>query len=459
MSLFDDERKRNINLGGSSTAAAQSQSALFDQVRQRRELRLEQKRRNDAAIRIQSQWRGTLSKQRLRVELRRTFDGDVTGLTGMRCLVLLGQDDEALGMWCSTMAAADWTGAMTTSWVVLARQLSLRLLTAVATKTSPMFPSSSHLPLLHSLYCPPLAPSSLNPRVIYSTHHIVTLSILTYRIPLTSRTQLGARFPFAHLLVVHLTRPLSVEARVNSVANLLALDPAARHAQLKSALPAYIRILSDVMESLPLGVFDPEAHHPGCRGNRNDGSYITVTVVPYFRSAALPHFESRTVKRLKTLPSVPHLTSLITHAKKELVRFFLALTGVWRLEKERAVDIFGMDPRDLSNSAEEWPSMLLLADVYTDLMSRRCRVFCHGNSRTRNPLNRDEVMQQLLNIHGGRTAASDVCPGLRVSWDTARDKVTNCLVAIRTREYATRFSPLFSKLISFCSTRKSFMPY
>ncbi len=134
MSLFGDERKRNINLGGSSAAAAQSQSALFDQVRQRRELRLEQKRRNDAAIRIQSQWRGTLSKQRLRIELRRTFNSDVTGLTGMRCLVLLGQDDEALGMWCSAMAAADWTGSMTASWIVLARQLSLRLLSAVATK-------------------------------------------------------------------------------------------------------------------------------------------------------------------------------------------------------------------------------------------------------------------------------------------------------------------------------------
>ncbi|KAF9025502.1 hypothetical protein BDZ89DRAFT_1040539 [Hymenopellis radicata] len=84
--------------------SAQSQSALFDQ------------------------WRGTLSKQRLRVELRRTFDGDVTGLTGMRCLVLLGQDDEALDMWCSAMAVADWSGGMTTNGVVLARQLSLLLL-------------------------------------------------------------------------------------------------------------------------------------------------------------------------------------------------------------------------------------------------------------------------------------------------------------------------------------------
>lgn len=135
MSLFGDENKRKINLGGSSSGAPQSQAALFDQVKQRRELRLEQKRRSDAAIRIQSQWRGVLSKQGIRSDLRRTFEGDVTGLSGMRCLVLLGQDNEALGRWCSAMAAANWaTNEMTESWIVLARQLSVRMLKGVAAK-------------------------------------------------------------------------------------------------------------------------------------------------------------------------------------------------------------------------------------------------------------------------------------------------------------------------------------
>ncbi len=332
--------------------------------------------------------------------------------------------------------------------------------------------------------------------------HIVTLSILPYRIPLTSLTQLGARFPFSYLSVVRLARPLSVEARVNLVANLLALVPAARHAQLKSALPAYIRILSDIMESLPVGVFDPDAHYQAAeeKGTKeiidSDDEDITVTVVAHFSSAKaepLPHFDSRTLKRLKTLPSVPHLTSLITHAKssKELVRFFIALTGVWPLEKKNVLSLvssgwireiyrfavrtspLGKDQNSVldQSNAEEWPSMLLLADVYSELLSTMGddEFFGTGNSKTRNPLNLDEVTQwtkQLLNIayvlywrdkDGGRTAASDVCPGLRVSWDTARDKITNCLVAIQTRECATHFSLSFETNL-FHSTRKSFVP-
>ena len=132
MSLFADESRRKINLGGSS--ATQTQSALFDKVKQQRELRLQQKRRSEAATKLQAQWRRVEEVRKLRKEMRTLFESDVTGLTGLRCLVLMGQDDEALGIWCNAMLQQDWTSPITESWLVLARQLSIRLLTSAANK-------------------------------------------------------------------------------------------------------------------------------------------------------------------------------------------------------------------------------------------------------------------------------------------------------------------------------------
>lgn len=132
MSLFSDEKKRKINLGGSSSGASPSQ--LRNQVRQQRELRHQQKLQAEAATKIQSRWRRTQAVERLRVELRRSYESDVTGINGMRCLVLLGYDEDALGRWCTTMLQQDWSSSMTESWLVLARQLSARLLISAANK-------------------------------------------------------------------------------------------------------------------------------------------------------------------------------------------------------------------------------------------------------------------------------------------------------------------------------------
>jgi ubiquitin-protein ligase E3 C len=35
--------------------------------------------------------------------MKRAFENDVTGITGLRCVVLIGRDDDILGKWSSTM--------------------------------------------------------------------------------------------------------------------------------------------------------------------------------------------------------------------------------------------------------------------------------------------------------------------------------------------------------------------
>lgn len=104
--LFGDERRRReINLGGSTSVS--SQAAILDQARARRIEREAQRKREESAIRIQAWWRGAREAQRLREELRRVFQEQVTGLTALRCLVLVGQDDELLGLWSERMAQDD----------------------------------------------------------------------------------------------------------------------------------------------------------------------------------------------------------------------------------------------------------------------------------------------------------------------------------------------------------------
>lgn len=70
----------------------------------------------------------------MRRELRTRFEADPTSLTGLRCLVLMGQDEEVLGMWSCAMREREWVleGKDGESWLVLLRQASVLILTSVA---------------------------------------------------------------------------------------------------------------------------------------------------------------------------------------------------------------------------------------------------------------------------------------------------------------------------------------
>lgn len=104
--LFGDERRRReINLGGSTSVS--SQAAILDQARARRMEREAQRRREDSAIRIQAWWRGACEARRVRQQLRRVFREQVTGLTALRCLVLIGDDDELLSIWSERISQND----------------------------------------------------------------------------------------------------------------------------------------------------------------------------------------------------------------------------------------------------------------------------------------------------------------------------------------------------------------
>jgi ubiquitin-protein ligase E3 C len=94
---FGDEWKRKINLGGVSST--NTQAAILNRVQAERAARAEHKQRTESAVRIQAWYRGLVDARATRQEMRKAFNADVMGLTGLRCLVLIGKDDEVLGTW------------------------------------------------------------------------------------------------------------------------------------------------------------------------------------------------------------------------------------------------------------------------------------------------------------------------------------------------------------------------
>lgn len=110
--LFGDEKRRKINLGGSSSVS--TLSAITDQAKARRIERTEQKRKNDSAIRIQAWWRAVAAIRAVKTNMRRLFEEDIEGLRGLRCIVLIGLDQGILGKWSQTILAK---GEGTQGWL------------------------------------------------------------------------------------------------------------------------------------------------------------------------------------------------------------------------------------------------------------------------------------------------------------------------------------------------------
>ncbi|KAM6490051.1 HECT domain containing protein [Amanita muscaria] len=260
LSLFAEEQRRKINLGGTSSAV--SQAAVIDSARAKRLERFEQKRRQDSAAKIQEWWKGIGQTRVVRRQLRMRFERDVVGIDGLRCLVLLNKDEEALGIWSQAVLAdgskslfALSTSAHRDSWLVLIRKLSLLLLRSVA--NAPQSPHAvQHLRVLNLLSSSKSVAKSMGPEfalqfiqylIVYLVRndmfslisrliqsipieaksspvlphiidfiknvlslpdravihhvliHILTIPLLPYRLPLKSLTVLSASMPLSDL--------------------------------------------------------------------------------------------------------------------------------------------------------------------------------------------------------------------------------------------------------------------
>ncbi|KAF7981928.1 hypothetical protein HWV62_30697 [Athelia sp. TMB] len=261
--LWGEEKKRKINLGGSRSAS--THAAILDEAKARRAERESTRRRQEGAVGIQTWWKGIKERRRIRGEMRNAFERDVTGLNGLRCLALIGRDEEALGVWSTAMIAGGsetlfrfMGGPTEMSWLVLIKRISLLLVQSVADQPDSQY-APKHLQVLvqlfssghqggtvlstnltayllkHRLYshlaraiaCIPiesknrskslpllvsLATLPLSPFPVQSPEYadvlslllssILAIPLLPNRLPLASLTELSSRLPLASLNVI-----------------------------------------------------------------------------------------------------------------------------------------------------------------------------------------------------------------------------------------------------------------
>ncbi|KAF9078553.1 hypothetical protein BDP27DRAFT_1309750 [Rhodocollybia butyracea] len=423
--LFDaDRRRRQINLGGTSSST--SHSSILDQAKLRREERTEHKRRIDNSVKIQAWWRGTNEQRRVRMELRKSLDdaldrGDLLHLETLRMLVIVCKKqthDEILSKWSGKivqdgsdiLALFATAGDAVQSYFVLFKQILLLLLHEVA-KNAQLDSSVLYLKILNSLLCatdrsvateltlyllshelylllasslksipveaksspslPLLIPlctapfnslESSEPAYALAMQglliHVMTVPLLPNRLPLPTLTHLSSHLPLTKLNVLYATSsnsnssqlstflitPSALEAKIHLVANLLAFTPP-RYTKLPGiTLAAYLRLLSSVLDVIPPGALEGTAAASSARpdgydsGSEDGLSTIRVSVVTSFDALTptpIPVLDSRTLKRLLTLPSAAHINSVLTVSKNlgssrySLITFIYAIVGVW----------------------------------------------------------------------------------------------------------------------------------
>ncbi|KAG6863032.1 hypothetical protein C0991_008618, partial [Blastosporella zonata] len=322
--MFNDLRKRHINLGGSTSSV--SHSALLSSTRAAREERLALQRKHDSAIRIQAWWRGVREARSVRREMRGWLDNG-QGLRALRCLVLIGgRDQEALGAWSATVVSGgdDALFALPrqlehrTSWLILIKQTALLLLRSIA-----KFPSNPrsipHLQILVALMTssttasalgdfgsyasdqitmylfsrdlypllsqaiasiPPTARASpalphlaslttlplSTPKALTALlRHILTIPLLPNRIPPSALTHLSAHIPFSQLARVDYASILegtTAEEKVNLLANLQVFVPPRYQLLDPAACGVYFALLTGLVNALPVQVLNPKKAKP-----------------------------------------------------------------------------------------------------------------------------------------------------------------------------------------------------
>lgn len=100
------ERRREMNLGGASASSSQD---LLDAVRAQRSQREVARRREESAVKIQAWWRGRSEARKVREQLGRLFDEEMSrgldSVVAMRCLVLMGRgrNEDRLCAWSQAM--------------------------------------------------------------------------------------------------------------------------------------------------------------------------------------------------------------------------------------------------------------------------------------------------------------------------------------------------------------------
>jgi ubiquitin-protein ligase E3 C len=325
--------------------------------------------------------------------------------------------------------------------------------------------------------------------------HLLVIPLFPNRIGIAALTQFSSQVPFGafHLVSVHkVTRQLSDISVLHLLANLLTFIPP-RYASASAtslngkALETYIELLNNLINQLPIGSLErPKSKQvePRSWASEDDSDEVVPKSQP--KKPQLPAVhppDNKTALKLATLVSQPHISSLLRVANKsaaswkQFVRLVINIATKWPSKRESLLTtmvigggnvVFKQLWRDSVRSSslgrtpdpllmkrmgnvEDWPPFLLLTELYTQalLTMGDDEFFSTTTSSSKvaaakNPFSTGEVIlfsRQLLNIvfplywnEDPESVKNSLVPGLAISWESVRDRITKCLQAIHARE-------------------------
>ena len=289
----------------------------------------------------------------------------------------------------------------------------------------------------------------------------MTLPLLPNRFPLTSLTNFSANLALTNAFVLspsisRLISVLGVEEKVHLLANIAAFAPPRYTTLSPASLATLLNLLAAVMMSLPTGALGPNQSAVASKQVAESESDSDLEDSPV-NQVPLPRLDERTSKRLQTLPTPTHISSLIratqnhTMSRIAFCDFLFALCLAWPLRSDGVlstvvVSTGGGFVRELyrgyvrssplgkevglttllgmlspfyfiicpltlladTANADAWPPLLFLTDLYThSLLTMGDDEFFSGFDAParanvpRNPLSLDEITslsRKLLNI-------------------------------------------------------------
>ncbi|KZT44623.1 ubiquitin protein ligase [Sistotremastrum suecicum HHB10207 ss-3] len=365
-------------------------------------------------------------------------------------------------------------------------------------KTAPFLPPWTALALS------PLStfsnPSDFANCLIQFLGHVLTVPLIPNRLPLPSVTYLAIHLPISRLdqlpLPEFLTSFPSLESRAHLIANLSTFAYPRFSKVSGPVIQAYLSLISGLMETLPLGCFEIEkakkADRWGAEEPDTDDDEIPVAVqVTSFEltpSIASLRLDQRTLNRLQAIQSPAHLQPLLAASSKHpstriaLCNFILnlcdlmpskrnnvlgsmAATGSGGLIREIYRGWVRVAPLGKDESTRTWsdpqltPSwvtLLILTELFNHILltmgdDEFFASAAPNATGARNPLTLDEVVafsRQLLNVVFAlfteldqRGLQQQGIRGLRMTWEMIRERGTQCLQAIHSRDSRRPFVP------------------
>lgn len=317
---------------------------------------------------------------------------------------------------------------------------------------------------------------------------IFTIPLLPNRLPIDALPRFTASLPLRNLQTVRLPTILNctTEDKIHLAANLhMFVSP---HYSLlpPPALQTYLKLSACLLNAFPPSLLNP----PGKEKKRADAydseDDVRVSVVSSFEiPLSVPKIDDKTLKRLQSIISIQHITTLINAAQSrsnlfpDLVSYLFSLTLAWSTLNSQIYHTVlastgGAFVRELYRglvrtcplgreeshatlidpvNVSYYPPLLFLVDLYSQaLLTMGDDEFfgtspAGGSGRAqRNPLSLDELIsfsRQLINIAfalywrddaGGPLSETYISREVRCTWEAVREKVTRCLLGIHARE-------------------------